>query len=183
MALNAFIISFGVLICTIHNICGRELVAEWKKSLERGESTSRIGLSTRYIECGRRHEDIIKKKLEENYGGMFDQGIKHNYIANTRESDYGSNNILRGGECVNSDDGYQNIKNNDQTNTESNNGKNNTVGSGSNNGSINGSRNTNGTDNIPGSGNDGPIIVSVGNQNGNGNDNINSGSGGDTGGK
>ncbi|CAI9262727.1 unnamed protein product [Lactuca saligna] len=153
MAFRPFIISFGVFIFTIHNICGRELVGEWKKSLKPGQGTSSIGFSTRCIACGRGHENIIKNKLEEKHGGMFDKGIKHNYIVNTRENVDGSNN------------------------TDSNNGKNNMIGSGSNNAGINGSRNTNGSYHLPGSGNNGPIIVSVGNQNGNGNDNISTGSG------
>ncbi|CAH1441191.1 unnamed protein product [Lactuca virosa] len=128
---------------------------------------------------------------------MFRQGIRKSYIGDTRQSVNGSNNIVRGGGCINSyvgcsdvsgidvnnnskkyvtGNGYCIIKSNNETNIDSNNGYNNTIGSVSDNGNVNGSSDTNGVDNLPGSGNFGPIIISIGNKNGNGNVN-----GGDTG--
>lgn len=170
MVRNPFVVIFsGVLICTIHIICGRKIVGKEKTSLEHFESTSKIGCSTRDMECGVEHEYNIQKILQGKHGVMYGRGIGQSYTGKKNMEVYVSD--------INFCMGYCNMISNNTTNIDSNNGSNNVIGSGSNNGNINGSSNTNGTANIPGSGNNDPIIVSIGQNNGNGNDNVNPGSG------
>ncbi|CAI9268995.1 unnamed protein product [Lactuca saligna] len=191
MILNPFVvIFFGVLICTIDIIYGRNIDREETRSLEHVESTSRTGCSTSDKECGGEHEDITQTTLDEKHGVMYGQGTTQSYVGDDHVRSNNDNknvniNVNENGYHIKNNDsgfciGYCNMIINNTTNIDSNNGSNNVIGSGSNNGNINGSSNTNGTDNIPGSGNNDPIIVSIGQNNGNGNANVNPGSGGRT---